>query len=170
MSGPRIRTLKPEMWADERVGGLSRDGRLLWTVLLTMADDEGRLRALAPGIIGHGYPYGDATTGEVETWLAELAAAGLINRYEHAAVPYVAIYRWARHQKINRPTPSSLPAPPFSDGGRSEGSMNGHGRITEDSVRAHDLARAPRDEGPAHKPTPVTTSAGGDGGHEAYRA
>jgi hypothetical protein len=56
---PRIRTIKPEMWADEKVGQLSRDARLLFVGLITMADDEGRLRGCPAAILGHVFPYDD---------------------------------------------------------------------------------------------------------------
>lgn len=36
-SRPRIRTLKPECWQDEKIGQLSRDARLLFVGLITMA-------------------------------------------------------------------------------------------------------------------------------------
>jgi hypothetical protein len=57
VSRPRIRTLKPEMWADEKVGALTRDARLLFIGLITLADDAGRFRAMPSAILGHVFPY-----------------------------------------------------------------------------------------------------------------
>jgi hypothetical protein len=79
MSRPRIRTIKPELWQDEKVGGLSRDARLLFIGLVTMADDEGRLRALPAVILGHCLPYDADALRKVEAWLAEVAASGLVD-------------------------------------------------------------------------------------------
>lgn len=135
MSRPRIRTLKPEAWADERVGLVSRDARLLWLVLLTAADDEGRLRALPAAILGHGYPYGDATGEEVERWLVELAQMGLLDLYEHQGVRYAAHPRWRSHQRIDRPTRSSLPAPPGASDAEQSAAGSPRRTFGEDSTK-----------------------------------
>lgn len=112
MSRPRIRSLKPELWQDERVGRLSRDARLLLIGLVTMADDEGRLRALPATILGHVFPYDQDAPRKLTGWLHEISESGVILCYEHDDLPYVAFRHWARHQRINRATPSPLPAPP----------------------------------------------------------
>jgi hypothetical protein len=127
MTRPRIRTLKPEMWADESIGALSRDARLLFIGLITMADDSGRFRALPSAILGHVFPYDDDALRKLERWTKELEAGHLLVRYEVAGVMYGALTGWSKHQKINRATPSTLPSPP---------SWNGHGEIIEPSVRA----------------------------------
>jgi len=57
MTRPRIRTLKPEMWADEKIGNLSRDARGLLVGLVTVSDDEGRFRAQTALILGSVFPY-----------------------------------------------------------------------------------------------------------------
>ena len=78
MSRPRIRTLKPELWQDEKIGNLSRDARLLFIGLVTMADDEGRLRALPALILGHVFPYDTDALRKLEQWLEEIAHSGLV--------------------------------------------------------------------------------------------
>lgn len=117
MSRPRIRTLKPEIWQDEEVGRLDHSERLLFIGLITMADDEGRLRALVPAIAGHVFPYDDSAAAKVKRWLKAIANTGLIVCYEHAGTPYVQIVGWAKHQKINRAQESKIPAPPVTDQG-----------------------------------------------------
>lgn len=116
MSRPRIRTLKPEMWADEAIGHLDPWERLLFIGLITMADDKGRLRALPSAIAGHVFPYDDFPPSKILKWLGSIADAGLIQRYHIGETDYIQVTGWAKHQKINRPQDSSLPAP----------SMNGH--------------------------------------------
>lgn len=127
MARPRIRTIKPEMWQDEKVGGLSVGARLLFVGLISMADDEGRFRALPAAIVGHCFPYDDDAARKLDRWLAEIESTGMLVRYEVDGKPYAAIKGWSRHQKVNRPSPSDLPPPP---------SRNGHGSLTEDSVNA----------------------------------
>ncbi len=124
---PRIRTVKPEMWADEKIGALTRDQRLVFVGLITMADDAGRLRALLAAILGHVLPYDtDVTPDVLDGWLGRLADVGLIVRYEHQGVPYIAITGWARHQRIEKPSPSPLPAPPPDDSGSPPGTIAEH--------------------------------------------
>lgn len=115
---PRIRTIKPEIWADEAVGHLGPWERLLFVGLITMADDEGRLRAPSAAVIGHVFPYDGIAHAKVRRWLRALHDGELIVLYEIDGTPYVQICGWSKHQKITRPTRSSLPAPTAEHTGR----------------------------------------------------
>lgn len=117
---PRIRTLKPELWEDEAVGRLGPWERLLYVGLITMADDEGRLRALPGAIAGHVFPYDDVVPPKIRKWLEAINTADLIVLYHRDGTDYLQITGWAKHQKINRPQASILPAP----------SVNGIGVVT----------------------------------------
>lgn len=108
----RIRTVKPDAWQDRRLGQRSREARLLWVVLLTMCDDEGRFRALSLGIAGHGYAHDLEALAAIPGWLDELADAGLIVLYDVDDEPFGCFPKWAAHQRVNKPTPSRIPAPP----------------------------------------------------------
>ena len=121
MSRPRIRTIKPEIWQDEGIGHVGPWERLLFLGLITMADDDGRLRALPSAITGHIFPYDDVPTRKLAGWLEALRSAGLIYLYEHHGTPYCQIKGWAKHQKINRKAESKLP--PYS--------RNGHDSFSE---------------------------------------
>jgi hypothetical protein len=111
---PRIRTIKPEMWADEKIGRLSREARLLFVGLITMADDEGRLRAMPAAVLGHVFPYDDDAPKKLTGWLGELDASGLIDVYENDGVRYVYLPGFVKHQVINKKKESTLPVPPRS--------------------------------------------------------
>lgn len=130
---PRIRTLKPEMWEDEKIVALSRDARLLLIGLITMADDEGRFRARRSGIVGHCLQGDDDAPRRVDGWIKEIQAQGIVVFYVVDQTPYGAFRHWRRHQKINRPSPSDLPPPPDHDVVRENG-RNDHGAVTESSV------------------------------------
>lgn len=119
MSRPRIRTLKPECWQDEKIGRLTRDARLLFVGLITLADDEGRFRALPSIILGHVFPYDEDAPKRLTRWMDELRREELIVNYEHAGTTYGALPRFARHQRINRPRKSLIPTP------------NGHVSVSE---------------------------------------
>lgn len=112
MGRPRIRTVKPEAWQDEKLGQVSRDARLLFVVLITLADDQGRFRNLPSLILGHGYPYDSDAIRKLPAWLEELRSVGLVQIYEVDGVEYGALPSWSRHQRINKSTASLLPAPP----------------------------------------------------------
>jgi hypothetical protein len=133
VSRPRIRTLKPEVWADEKIGRLTREARLLFVGLVTMADDAGRFRALPSLIVGHVFPYDDDAFEHLAGWIDELATAGLLHLYAVEGVRYGALPNWTRHQKVNRPTASILPEPTLTD----------HGSLTEDAVSNHGGLRPP---------------------------
>lgn len=126
----RIRSLKPEAPQHRKVGRLSIWARWLWVVMITQADDEGRLPA-DPGqlrLLAFGYDE-DITTAKVSALLDEIAATGLIVIYPVAGVPYAYFPSWADHQRINRPTPSKLPPPPSQPS-----SVSPQGAVTDLSV------------------------------------
>jgi hypothetical protein len=136
---PRIRTLKPEAPQHRKVGRLSIWARWLWVVMITQADDEGRLVA-DPGqlrVIAFGYD--KLSDGRVMQCLEEIQATGLIRLYTVEGTLYADFPSWEAHQRISHPCPSKLPSyqdsgnfqnPPESsstikDQGRDQGSRNG---------------------------------------------
>jgi hypothetical protein len=115
--GQRIRTIKPALWCDEEIRSCSRDARLLCVVLITFADDDGRWHNLPRLIGGFGYPEDDdATPRKITAWTDELAATGVLVRYEVNGNPYATFPNWHAHQRINRYTPSTLPPCPPTPG------------------------------------------------------
>jgi hypothetical protein len=107
----RIRTIKPEFPQSESIGRLSRDARLLFLQLFTIADDAGRCRASIRGLASALYPFDEDSTSLLRGWLDELEAAGKIVLYEAEGSSYLYIPKWLDHQKIDKPTPSRLPEP-----------------------------------------------------------
>lgn len=115
----RIRSIKPEYPKDELMGSLPRDVRLLYVLIWTMADDEGRFRA-APGLVrAELFPYDDdLTNDQVGAWLGILEKVGRIRLYAADGQRYGCVIRWRGekgHQRIEKPTDSRLPAPPAND-------------------------------------------------------
>src|SRR5665647_49868 len=122
----RIRTTKPSFWA--ACGHMSREARLLALGLISMADDSGRFVATQQAILGYVFPLDtDVTPAKLTRWLGEVTAKKpshdrpLVEMYTVDGVPYGYFPKYRKHQRINRPQPSSLPAPPpdslFEDGG-----------------------------------------------------
>ncbi len=112
---PRIRSIKPYIWGDDALGGVSRDARLLFVGMMTQADDDGRLVATGSALAGAIYPYDDLPTRLVERWRDELRSAGLIRVYRAGRATYAVLVGWDKHQRIQKRQPSSLPAPPDDD-------------------------------------------------------
>jgi hypothetical protein len=117
---PRFRTLKPEIWQDERMGELSLPSRLLFVGLITQADDDGRLRGGVRLLSSLIFPY-DSTRDEfVEQWLSELVEAGLIDWYEHTTRRYVSLPNWDKHQRVDKRyyRESDVPSPDSPEASR----------------------------------------------------
>lgn len=105
----RIRSIKPEFPQSESIGRLSRDARLLFVELWTIADDSGRARAASRMLASLLFPYDDDAPGLIDGWLHELEAEGCIIRYEVDGSTYLQVANWLKHQKIDKPSPSRLP-------------------------------------------------------------
>ena len=111
---PRIRSMKPEAFQHRKVGRLSIWARWLWVGLLHHADDAGRFIADAGELLARFFGYDrDVPESKVEEWLAEVAATGLVILYRaEDGTPLGYFPDWHEHQRIDRPKPSTLPAPP----------------------------------------------------------
>ena len=113
----RIRTIKPEFPQSESMGRVSRDARLLFIMLWTICDDEGRSRAASRMLASLLFPYDDDAPTLIDSWLQELEIEGCIVRYEAEGSTYLQIDKWLKHQKIDKPSPSRVP--PFTESSRT---------------------------------------------------
>lgn len=105
----RIRTIKPEFPQSESVGRLSRDARLLFIMMWTLADDSGRLRGNSRMLASLLFPYDDDAKALIEGWVDELVKEQCIEMYLADGQTYVQIRNWLIHQKIDKPSPSKFP-------------------------------------------------------------
>jgi hypothetical protein len=151
----RIRTIKPEFPQSESMGAVSRDARLLFIMLFTLADDEGRLRGNSRMLASLLFPYDLDAPKLIDKWVDELITQRCIIRYQIEDATYVEICKWLNHQKIDRPSKSKIPAPPedsrefakiredsSEDQGRDQGKDQGSGIKEEKTQRA---SRLPQD-------------------------
>ncbi|HKW09724.1 MAG TPA: hypothetical protein VJO33_05045 [Gemmatimonadaceae bacterium] len=105
----RIRTVKPEFWADEKLAPLSAIHRLVFLGLISMADDAGRLVDNVKAIDGFIFPESEESSRESLDMLARL---GRIDRYvSESGQRIIQIANWKRHQKVDKPSKHCLPAP-----------------------------------------------------------
>lgn len=108
----RIRSIKPEFPQSESVGKLSRDARLCFIQLWTLADDSGRLRGSSRMLASLLYPYDSDAPRLIDKWLTELVKENCIVRYEVEGQHYIEVINWLSHQKIDHPSASKFPPPP----------------------------------------------------------
>jgi hypothetical protein len=120
----RIRTIKPEFPQSESMGRISRDARLLFIMMWTLADDAGRLRASSRMLASLLFPYDEDAPKLIDGWLAELEHEGCIQRYSADGHSYAQILKWTEHQRIDKPSPSKIP--PCGEHSRSLANIREH--------------------------------------------
>lgn len=108
----RIRTIKPELPQSESLGRVSRDARLLFVELWCICDDEGRTRGASRLLASLLFPYDSDAPELIDSWIGELEAIGAVRRYAVDGSTYIDIPNWLKHQKIDHPTKSKIPASP----------------------------------------------------------
>lgn len=93
----RIRSIKPQFWANETLAELSHRTRLLFIGLWNLADRRGRLEDRPKRIRVEVFPY---EVEPVESELATLAEKGFIVRYERDGFNLIQVSNFERHQRI----------------------------------------------------------------------
>jgi hypothetical protein len=140
---PRIRTIKPTFWIDEKVISVSRDARLLLIGMLNFADDHGVLENSSIQLKAQVFPLDvDLGAKEIQTLVVDLDQAGLILRWNIEEKGYIHIRNFNKHQVINRPSFSPHPLPPDY-----QEHINIHGVLTEGSLRETESGKRITDNG-----------------------
>ncbi len=114
----RIRSIKPELPQSESMGSVCREARLLFILLWTVVDDEGRTRGAVRMLASLLYPYDEDQAKLpklIEGWLEELASQNCLIRYKVDGNSYLEICNFTKHQKIDKSSKSKLPPPPPRD-------------------------------------------------------
>ena len=135
----RIRTIKPEFPQSESMGRVSRDARLCFVMLWTLADDEGRLRGSSRMLASLLYPYDEDSRDLIENWLEELKKENCIVRYEIDGDCYIQVTNWTDHQRIDRPSKSKIDPPP-SIGKKPRESSRKLAKPREDSTKPREAS------------------------------
>ena len=106
---PRIRTIKPEFWSDEKLSMLSAIDRLVFLGLIGMADDFGRLHDNIKVIDAFVFPNSSETVRES---VENLSRIGRIRRGKSSnGASIIEIANWSKHQRVDKPqTATALPA------------------------------------------------------------
>ena len=103
----RIRTIKPEFWSDEKVGGLPLACRLLFIGLWNFADDYGVIASSPLFIKSRIFLYDrDISEENVLQWLRELEQRRMIVSCEHDGNHYYIVRNFSKHQVVNKKSQS----------------------------------------------------------------
>ena len=109
----RIRTIDPHFPRTPSLSRVSREARLFFILLWTVADDSGRLRLDHEELKEQLYPLDDDAPLMFPVWLGELDRARFIEIYRVDDVDYLRVRNWEQLQTcIQHPARSRLPAAP----------------------------------------------------------
>lgn len=112
---PRTRSIKPEFWSDEKLGGLSFIERLLFLGMWTFADDEGLIRANPQLLKSQIFPYDDIKNAVIENALETFERKEMIFRYKISDQNYAWVVKFRIYQRIDKPQPSQNPTPDWKN-------------------------------------------------------
>lgn len=112
----RIRTIKPEFWANEKMSALPDFARLLAIGLLNYADDHGLFWANSLMIRGSLFPF-EEDASKIKKGLAQLEAEGFIRLAKTADGRDVGhVIKFSVHQRVDKPQESKIqPLVTFQD-------------------------------------------------------
>lgn len=103
---PRIRTIKPEFWTDEKLAQCCMAARLLFIATWNFADDHGGLDRSPKQLKAQAFPYDPL---DCEPLIQELLGAGLLIEYEAGGKKYLHIAGFRKHQKQEKPAAPRFP-------------------------------------------------------------
>lgn len=142
------RLLKEGIVDSDAINALSEGAEICFYRLLVVADDLGRMDARTAIVRSRCFPLKEQSNfgAKIEGWLAELASARLIARYEAAGSPYLQILKWDQRVRSNgkypAPTDGQLSGScqtddgqPTADGGLGLGKGKGLGAPKPNDVR-----------------------------------
>lgn len=110
----RIRTIKPEWLADERLLEAGSDARVMSLALILLSDDYGRGRASERWLAGQVFAFEDNSHAKVRETLAALSG-WFVEVYEVRGQTYFEVLNWDKHQRVDRPGKPHVPEPPAKD-------------------------------------------------------
>ena len=145
--------LHANIWESVQFTNLSRDARLFFIGLITIADDDGRFKANCSLLRSKIFPLDDEITSKsVEKLLEETVKAGLISTYKIEEEIFGYHPNWEKYQTLraDRKKDSSIPPPPSDRAIATKAQPSGNQtetkrphKIREDKVR-EDKVIAPK--------------------------
>lgn len=108
MAGDKIRSIKPSIRRDQKLGRCSDSAKWLFITMMTMADDHGVFEAAPEVLAAEAFKWGPAR--DVAALCLELE--GLVTFYEVDGQRYGHLNGWQKHQRIDNGAKPELPLPP----------------------------------------------------------
>jgi len=107
----RKRMIHRDIWESYEIKQCNFRQRLLFIGLITIADDEGRLKADSGILKGNLFPFDNFSSKTIETDLQFLDSINLIHYYSNGTTSnkYVEIITWKKYQKVDHPVESNIP-------------------------------------------------------------
>ena len=105
------RMVDASMWANEKFGELPMVARLLLIGMITIADDQGRLKANAAWLRAQIFPYDDLGSDDIGNSLCLIADNETIKLYEVEGKRYAQLLNWWEYQSLQYAQPSRYPRP-----------------------------------------------------------
>jgi len=153
------RMLHANIWESVQFTSLSRDARLFFIGLITIADDDGRFKANCSLLRSKIFPLDEeVTTKDVAKLLEETVNAGLISTYKIEEETFGVHPNWEKYQTLraDRKKDSSIPPPPSIEAIATKRQPNDNQvatkrphKIREDKIREGNVSSA-------DAPTPKT--------------
>ena len=110
----RKRMISPEIWESQDFSQLSDVAKIVFISLFSHADDEGRGRADPTFIKNITFPYDEnRRVADIKSALSEIARCMSVRFYSVNGIEYYIMKSWERWQKVEKPTKSKFPAPPY---------------------------------------------------------
>ncbi len=128
--------IDPQIWDSEQVMSLSAEGFKLYIYLIGISDDEGRFRLSRSMFPSRAFPCGGVTVKTTDEILRVMNATDLIRIYKVNGTEFAHHPNWHKYQKIDRPSPSTIPPPPQYEAsiGENEHSISTNVVFVEDST------------------------------------
>ena len=134
--------LHDSIWESKQFCLLTPSARLLYIGLITLGDDDGRLKGDPALLRSKIFPRDPAIkVEEVLEWLEEIVACGLIVRYSMSGDDYLVHPNWFKYQTLraDRKKESNIPTPPSdllpTNGQPDDNQTSAQDKIREGKVR-----------------------------------
>ena len=97
----KIRTIKPEFWADGKIGQLPIGCRLFFVGTWNFADDNGVIRANPKYLKSEIFKYDDIPVDQIEAWLSLLVQGYMLIPFRYMGEDFYLCRTFDRHQRID---------------------------------------------------------------------
>lgn len=105
------RMIDASIWANEKFGELPQTARLLLIGMITIADDQGRVKGNSAWLRAQIFPYDDISSDDIVAALHQITANGTIHFYESDGKWYAQLVNWWDYQSLQYAQPSKYPKP-----------------------------------------------------------